>query len=352
MKKVLYLTNIEVPYKVRFFNELSKQCDLTVLYERKISRNRNSAWAGSEKKDYQIEYLEGLKVGNEFAFSLRIIRYILGNYDAVIISCFNSPIQLFATLIMRIFRKPYILSLDGEIFISGNRIKTKLKKFFLSGAEKYLIAGESSADSLRKVIGRKEVVPYYFSSLSAEELKEHEIRAKNVVREKFVLVIGQYLDYKGMDIAIQSAIMDSSITYRFVGMGKRTELFVKEQRLSQVVNVEVIPFMQKEDLEKEYMKASVLVLPSRQECWGLVINEAASFGTPIVSTIGSGAAVEFLREGYEKYLAKVEDAEDLYDKIKMVIGSDNTDYSYFLLEKGKQYNIQRMVEAHCRTLEL
>jgi len=352
MKKVLYLTNIEVPYKVRFFNELSKQCKLTVLYERKTSANRNSVWSGSEKKNYQVEYLEGLRVRNEFSFSLRVLKYIFRDYDTIIISCFNSPVQLFLLLIMRLLHKPYVLSLDGEIFITGNRIKAGLKKIFLHGAEKYLVAGESSAESLRKIIKGKEIVPYYFSSLSEEQLEEHKLKAKNATRENFVLVIGQYYDYKGLDIAMQCAKSDGSIFYKFVGMGKRTELFAKEQCLNGVTNVEIVPFMQREDLEKEYMKASVLMLPSRQECWGLVINEAASFGTPIVATDGSGAAVEFLREGYERYLAKAEDAEDLHDKIRAVLRSDNTVYSHFLLEKGKQYSIQRMVEAHCQALEL
>ena len=33
-KKVLYISNIQVPYRVRFFNLLAEKCDLTVLYER------------------------------------------------------------------------------------------------------------------------------------------------------------------------------------------------------------------------------------------------------------------------------------------------------------------------------
>ena len=36
-KKILYISNIEVPYRVSFFNEFAKHCDLTVLYERKKS---------------------------------------------------------------------------------------------------------------------------------------------------------------------------------------------------------------------------------------------------------------------------------------------------------------------------
>ena len=44
-KKILYISNIEVPYRVSFFNEFAKHCDLTVLYERKKSDNRDENWA-------------------------------------------------------------------------------------------------------------------------------------------------------------------------------------------------------------------------------------------------------------------------------------------------------------------
>lgn len=91
MNKALYITNIEVPYKVRFFNELAKYCDLTVLYERERSNNRNSHWANSEKKLYDVKYLNGIK----------ILRYAFGKYDEVVISCFNSPCQIFASLFLR-----------------------------------------------------------------------------------------------------------------------------------------------------------------------------------------------------------------------------------------------------------
>ena len=33
MKKILYFTNLPAPYKVEFFNHLSKLVDLTVIFE-------------------------------------------------------------------------------------------------------------------------------------------------------------------------------------------------------------------------------------------------------------------------------------------------------------------------------
>ena len=42
--KVLWLTNIPSPYRVDFFNELGKQCELTVLFEKQASDERDDSW--------------------------------------------------------------------------------------------------------------------------------------------------------------------------------------------------------------------------------------------------------------------------------------------------------------------
>lgn len=351
MKKILYLSNIEVPYRTAFFNELSKHCELTVLYERESSSNRDNTWTKSVKRNYNVKYLGGINIGNENAFSLKILKYVFSKYDSIVIGCYNSPVAMFAILFMKLMRKPYILNLDGEPFLKGKGFKNKIKHFFLKGARKYLTAGEKSAQSIESVSKNRPVIPYYFSSLSQEELNQN---SKDISeRNKNVLVIGQYFDYKGMDIALKAALQTPEIQYKFVGMGKRTELFLNEHHCEDAENIEFIPFLQKADLCNEYRDCAMLVLPSRQECWGLVINEAASFGTPIVSTKGSGAAVEFLQDDFPQYLAEPNNADDLCRCIQLLFTNENTaDYSEFLIKKSALYSIENSVKAHLNAFEI
>lgn len=350
MKKILYISNIEVPYRVKLFNELARHCDLTVLYERRKSDNRNEKWTKSEDSLYKKEYLNGIKIGGDNSFSLRIIRKIFEGYDSIIVGCYNSPVQILLILLMKILHKPYILNLDGEIFAEGNGLKTRIKKFFLKGAKKYLVAGKQSGKSLRKVVGEKEIIPYYFSSLSNDELRENATALNE--RENFVLVVGQYLDVKGIDVALEAAKMNDKIKYKFIGMGSKTDEFVEKYCPNGLKNVEFIPFLQKKALEEEYKKCAVFVLPSRQECWGLVINEAASFGTPIVSTFGSGAAVEFLDGEYSRYLSVSGDSVSLYNCIMDILSADNSLYSRYLKEKSLLYSIENGVKAHIQACEI
>lgn len=346
-KKVLYISNIEVPYRVRFFNELAKHCDLTVLYERERSSNRDAAWAKSENQLCKKKYLRGIKVGDERAFSFGILKEVLSGYDVIIIGCYNTPVQMMAILFMRLLRIPYILNTDGETFLVPEEFKTKIKRFFLKGADKYLIAGEKSAQTLAPAVNGKQITPYYFSSLSESEIVAHSSGEASQKRNDTILVVGQYFDYKGMDIALKAAQMDQTLRYKFVGMGGRTQQFIQDHVDQIPDNVEIIPFLQKEQLEEEYRTCSMLVLPSRRECWGLVVNEAASFGTPIVSTWGSGAAVEFISDEFPQYLAKPGDASDLLRCIHALRASNDRDaYCEYLRKKSALYSIEKNVTAH------
>ena len=353
MKKVLIIGNIEVPYRTKFYNELAKKVDLTVIYEREKSSNRDSKWSASEKSNYNKIFLGGININNENAFNLKIFKYIFNKeYDEIIIGCYNSPIQALAILVMKLLRKKYSINIDGNPFLEKKTLSTKLKIMFLKGASKYYIAGEYFKKRLAKIFSTDNVFAYHFGSLYDIEIKNNIQKIKKITeKNNKILVIGQYFDYKGMDIAAEVAKKMPKQEFIFVGMGERSKIF--EENFKECTNIEVVPFLQKDDLEKLYLKCNMLVLPSRQECWGLVINEAASFGLPIVSTLGAGAAEEFLKETeFENYLANSGDMEDLKDKIINLLNCSNTkEYKEYLIEKSKKYSIEKMVEDYYKTIE-
>lgn len=348
MKKILYLSNTPVPYRVKFFNQLAQNCDLTVVYEREISANRDKKWTQSEQHKYKSVFLKGINLKNESSFSFKILKYILSSFDSVIVGCYNSPTQMLAILILRFFNKNFYINLDGEPFIDTG-FKGKLKKFFLKGATGYFTAGESAAESLKKFFPKAKIYPYCFSSLTLKEIENNALLKQD--REDYFLVVGQYFDYKGLDVALQVAKLNPNLNFKFIGMGNRTEIFKSECETDLLANVEVIPFLQRSELDKEYRKCKALILPSRKECWGLVVNEAASFGTPIISTKGSGAAIEFLGVTYPQFLAEPDDVQSLFKVINEFISFPNlNNYSDYLYKKSIHYSIDENVQKHVEVL--
>ena len=53
MKKVLFSTNVPSPYRMDFFNELGKYCDLTVCFERKTASDRDGKWKGKAPETFK-----------------------------------------------------------------------------------------------------------------------------------------------------------------------------------------------------------------------------------------------------------------------------------------------------------
>ena len=147
--------------------------------------------------------------------------------------------------------------------------------------------------------------------------------------------------------------MEKQLHFKIIGTGNRTEELLNKVHDLNIKNIEVISFLEKAKLAEEYLKCKLLVLPSKQECWGLVINEAASYGTPIVSTYGSGAAIEFLEDEYPFFLAKPNNIYDLDEKINNFLKFKNLSlFEEYLLNKSEKYTIENMVEMYRKALNI
>lgn len=352
MEKVLYITASVVPYRTRFFNLLAKGCDLTVIFETGLVGYRNSIWRYSVPLKFRHHFLNHKFINNILA-PLEIIFWVTKKCDVRIVGCINSKVEILAILYMRLLHIPFYLNLDGETFFEGNSLKAKIKRFIAKGAKKYLVAGKKAAENLKNAIGEVDIQVYNFSSLSDTELSEHYsssyLSANGEGKCTYALVVGAYFPYKGLDIALEAAKELPNIHFKFIGMNKRSDLLEAKRKELDVNNVEIIPFLQPEELYKCYQDCSFFVLPSLQECWGLVVNEAASFGTPIISTWGSGAAVEFLSDEYPQFLAKPGDAQSLKESILAYCALSEEakrTYSKYLIHKSRGYSIEESVKRH------
>jgi glycosyltransferase involved in cell wall biosynthesis len=68
-------------------------------------------------------------------------------------------------------------------------------------------------------------------------------------------------------------------------------------------------FLAEHDLVEAYVAADVFALLSRRETWGVVVNEAAACGLPLVLSHGVGAATDLLVAGVNGELVPVGDVD-------------------------------------------
>ncbi|HYI61139.1 MAG TPA: glycosyltransferase family 4 protein [Acidimicrobiales bacterium] len=69
------------------------------------------------------------------------------------------------------------------------------------------------------------------------------------------------------------------------------------ERMADLADVEMLGFVQPDELPAIHAAAGALVLPSRVEHWGVAVNEACAAGLPIIATTAVGATTGLLREG-------------------------------------------------------
>ena len=64
------------------------------------------------------------------------------------------------------------------------------------------------------------------------------------------------------------------------------------------------------------MAADAFVLPTREDIWGLVINEAMAYGLPVVTTDRCNAGLELIKNNVNGYVVHVDDKGELAKKLQ------------------------------------
>ena len=86
-----------------------------------------------------------------------------------------------------------------------------------------------------------------------------------------------------------------------------------------VPDVHFIGFKNQTRLPTWYRSASVLAVPSEDEPWGLVINEAMCCGVPVITTEEVGAAADLVQDGVTGYLYPCGNVSELEKRLNTVI---------------------------------
>ena len=362
--EVLFTTNVPSPYRVDFFNELGKLCDLTVLFEKTTSSERDKSWGNYKFETFKGVFLKGISISTDKAWCCGFKKYFKDkSYDAIVCCNYSSPMGMSMIHYMRRHKMRYFIEGDGGFAKSGKGFKENIKRHFLKDAYGYFSTAKVHDEYYLTYGAQPEkLYRYPFTSLF-----EHDIiqslpteDEKLVLREelglnegKIILSVGQFIHRKGFDIAIKSiATLTKNIGLYIVG-GTSTEEYITLKENMHVDNVHFIGFMDKAKLKKYYRAADLFILPTREDIWGLVINEAMANGLPVVSTNRCVAALELIEEGKNGYIVPVDDEKALAEAINKVLEDEEAilQMSQASLEIIRAYTFENMAKRHIEVFE-
>lgn len=361
--KLLFLTNVPSPYRVDFFNELGKLCDLTVLFEKATSDERDSSWKKYEFRNFKGVFLKGVSLNTDTAFGFGAIKYVKDrSFDHIICANAASPTGMIAIEYMKRHKIPYFIEGDGGFAKSGKGLKERIKRHFISGAKGYF-STSAAHDEYYITYGaeREKIYRYPFTSLRAEDILSESVtpeektalRSKlGITAERVLLSVGQFIPRKGFDVLLEAmAKLPDGIGCYIVG-GEPTPEYLDQAARLDLQNVHFVGFKQKEALNQYYMAADLFVLPTREDIWGLVVNEAMAKGLPVVTTNKCIAGLELVKNGEDGYLVSVDDAGQLAERIKEILESRTrcVQMGQKSLEIIRDYTIEKMAQSHMQSL--
>jgi glycosyltransferase involved in cell wall biosynthesis len=361
--KVLFISNIPSPYRLEFFKELGKYCELDVVFERETSSERDESWGQYKFENYNGKILHGINTGKDKALTLGIIKYLKRDYDVIVVANPATPVGIISIMYLKSHKKKYYIEGDGAQYVKRNFIKESLKKAVIKGAYGYLSTSKS-LDYYYMMYGaaKEKIYRYPFTSVSASEIqnieeleeKKKKARLKMGIPSdvKMVLSIGRFDYIKGFDILIKSMKSIRSAQCYIIG-GDVTDEYLAVMEHENIDNVVFSTFLTKDRLSDYYYAADIFVLPTRYDPWGLVINEAMAYGLPVISTDKCVAASELIEEGVNGYIVRAEDVDELAMRIHDLL--DNTELMKKMqgrnLIKIKDYTIENMAARHMDILK-
>ena len=363
---ILFISNVPSPYNVEYLNELGRLTDVTAVFERASSGERDKSWKDLNVKYFKCIILKGIKWATDSALSFGTFKYIKKHKkDYIIIGDPSTPTGILSIFYCKLHKIPFILQSEGGFAGSGKGVKEKFKKFLMKNAKMYL-SGMTKNDYFSVYGGNRETIRSYpftssYKSDIVERLptKEEKVALKKKLGlnyRKLLIFVGQFIHRKAVDILLKACVgLGDDIGVLVIG-GKPTDEYKANVEENNLKNIVFIEFVDRETLKQYYLASDIFVLPTREDTWGLVVNEAMTCGLPVITTKRCIAGLELIEDGKNGFLVNVEDVIDLRKKIDVILSDEvlSIHMAHNNLEKIQYYTYENMayvIYNHLKSLE-
>ncbi|MEM3504284.1 MAG: glycosyltransferase family 4 protein [Nitrososphaeria archaeon] len=341
--KVAILHNTVAPYRHPLFEQLSKNVDLIVYQcsERESTR-KWELWP--RNYSYKFKVLSRIFIKTpigDFNLNPTIVTEIVKNRPhVVIINGYTDPTTWITFAISKILKIPTIHWTEGikqpTSFLGF--ITRPIRKLFITQSDCIVVPGKLSKNYVISLGAKREKVflaPNAIDNVLFIRTSQKYYKFKNQLKAFFgfedkivIFSVGQLIERKGFEYLLQaySRIEKefSEVALLICGSGPLKNKLIELGRKFKIQKFKIIDSgISLKQLIALYSIAEVFVLPTLEDVWGFVINEAMVCGLPVISTFASQAALEMINDGENGYIVKEGNPEELYVALKKVIEDHN-----------------------------
>lgn len=254
--------------------------------------------------------------------------------DLVLIGIgYNEPDVILLSLLLRLCGAKVVVMSESKFDDKPRRASFELLKAAVLAPYSAAIVGASRHRAYFRFLGfhRRAILPGY-DSIGVERIRamgggQLAPAGKPYATRDFVYV-GRFVDKKNLIelveafAAYRSKAGPAARRLVLIGSGAEEEAIrARAAHLGVIDQVDFPGFLRAEEVARRLSGSLALVLPSREEQWGLVVNEALAFGLPVIASSAVGSADVLVRNLVNGYIVEPGQPESL-SQAMLAMGAD------------------------------
>lgn len=314
--KVFVLTNIIAPYRIAFYNALSKIIDVDLLVCYVAEQEHNRSWISyKEEMHYRFNILPGfhLPCGHNRTVHVNYgLSYNLNKFQPDVIvtgtDIISTPAS-WSALIWARRRKVPIIRYEGQHILNSSRyIRNLLYTIYYRFCDSFFVYSFKSVIYLQNFgISPSKVVNGYNVGDTARVCKiSAQLRSQSCIeieRDSYPPIIflfaGQLITRKGIDLLLsawdKAAIHDAGLV--LVGDGPLRNIVLEYSKNPKESRIYSLGFLQRDQALRLFAMANIFVLPTRGDPASIALGEALHSGLFCIASIYDGSTSNFIING-------------------------------------------------------
>lgn len=293
--RILWVTNLPAPYRLRIWDELSKFTNLNLVFL--LSQDNWRNWRITYFPNWGYTFL------NFRHFRFREIDLIIGirgirrhvrETGFILLTAWEAPIYFYVLYLAKKYDIPCAIFYEStqKSHNFNGRLIGKIRKLFFQNVDLIVTPGKSSTEAITNMqISNKKILTL-FNPVDVETISGYVKKLERSDKKGHIYIfVGRLIALKNVENLIRAfaEIRNANDKLIVVGSGKLESELIKVSSLIGVASqVKFVGEKRNDQLLDVLSRAHTLVLPSFNEVWGMVVNEALACGLHVVVSKNCG----------------------------------------------------------------
>lgn len=331
MKRLVFITNVPSPYRVDFFRYMQdnyKEYEFYVVFSGAGMENRK--WSVDLKKLDNVHFLKSKTIiirkrfDDRYVFvPLRVEKLLKQINPDLVFAMEYNPTILRAVHWCCKKKIPFISWTDGTLNSEKNigKVQRMSRKYIVKRAAAFIASSTASMNA--QIAYGAEREKCFMSYLTVDIQKYLAVKENYDARQ--LIYVGSLIQRKGLDL-LMPALANTPEDIRLVIVGEGKEKKALEEQIEKLgISNRVIfkGFVEGDKLRNLYKESDAFIIPTREDCFGLVILEAMCASLPIISSKYADGAFDLIEQGKNGYIVDPEDTEEFAACITRLFEEDD-----------------------------